>query len=87
MVNGLRYGMFLTPEQLRELTGYQLAAYQIRWLQSRGVTHWVRADGKPVVPVGARVGAEGAQVAQPMSQMQSTSTAAFSTKSMRLVPR
>ena len=41
--------MFLTPEQLQELTGYVQAAAQIRWLRKNGVQHFVRSDGKPRV--------------------------------------
>lgn len=45
--------VFLTPEQLQELTGYVQAAAQIRWLRKNGVQHYVRADGRPVVPLSA----------------------------------
>lgn len=45
--------MFLTAPELRELTGYQRPKAQIRWLQTNGVQHYVRADGKPVVPRAA----------------------------------
>jgi hypothetical protein len=41
--------MFLTLEQLQELTGYVQAAAQIRWLRKNGVQHFVRSDGKPRV--------------------------------------
>jgi hypothetical protein len=44
---------FLDADQVHRLTGYRVAAYQIRWLQKQGITHWVRADGKPVVPRAA----------------------------------
>lgn len=52
--------MFLTDEQLRELTGRQRPAAQIRWLRANGLRHWVRADGHPVVPVSAVEGREQA---------------------------
>ena len=43
--------LFLSAEDLRELTGYTQGAAQVRWLQKNGVPHTVRADGKPrVVP-------------------------------------
>lgn len=45
--------MFLTAEQLQDLTGYRLAAYQVKWLRKSGIRHYVRADGKPRVPVSA----------------------------------
>ena len=41
--------LFLTPEDLRELTGYRRQAAQIRWLREHGYLFDVRADGKPVV--------------------------------------
>ena len=45
--------MFLTPEDLASLTGYVQAAAQIKWLRKNGITHFVRGDGKPVVPANA----------------------------------
>lgn len=48
--------MFLTADQLEELTGYRQAAAQVRWLQRNGITHYVRADGRPVVPSTAITG-------------------------------
>lgn len=43
--------MFLTPEELEDLTGLKQSAAQIRWLQKNGVEHYVRADGRVrVVP-------------------------------------
>lgn len=45
--------MFLTAEQLQDLTGYRLAKYQVIWLRKAGIRHYVRADGKPRVPVSA----------------------------------
>ncbi len=41
--------MFLTADQLRELTGYKRAAYQVKWLAKNRVHFYVRADGLPVV--------------------------------------
>jgi hypothetical protein len=45
--------MFLTPEQVADLTGYVQPAAQIRWLRKNGVQHYVRCDGRPRVPVSA----------------------------------
>jgi hypothetical protein len=45
--------LFLTPEQLQELTGYVQPAAQIRWLRKSGIQHYIRADGHPVVPLAA----------------------------------
>ena len=41
--------MFLTPEELQQLTGLRQNFAQIRWLTRQGIRHRVRADGKPVV--------------------------------------
>lgn len=45
--------MFLTPQQVFELTGYTQKSAQVRWLRKNGVQHYVRADGRASVPVGA----------------------------------
>ncbi len=41
--------MFLSVDELRELTGYKKSALQRRWLAENGYCFEVRADGKPVV--------------------------------------
>jgi hypothetical protein len=41
--------MFLTPEELKTLTGYELAAWQRRWLDSHGYKYERAANGRPVV--------------------------------------
>lgn len=41
--------MFLTAEQLRELTGYVKPSKQIEWLRRNAVPHFVNAAGRPVV--------------------------------------
>ena len=41
--------MFLSPDELTELTGKQRPAAQIRALRSMGIRHHVRPDGRPVV--------------------------------------
>lgn len=45
--------MFLTADELRELTGYKTAARQIDWLRRKGITFIVNALGRPVVPKDA----------------------------------
>lgn len=45
--------MFLTPMELRELTGYQKPALQRRWLVEHGYRFDVRADGRAVVLTAA----------------------------------
>ena len=42
--------MFLTDEEIIELTGYKLAAYQIQWLRDHQFTYvCTRLRGKPRV--------------------------------------
>ena len=52
--------MFLTADQLRELTGYQKPALQRRWLIENGFAFEARCDGRPVV---SRLYYEGRQSA------------------------
>ncbi len=51
--------MFLTADQLRELTGYKRAAYQVKWLANNRVHFYVRRDGRPVVTEDAIAPPEG----------------------------
>jgi hypothetical protein len=39
----------LTPDELHDLTGYQRACAQRRWLTARGFVFEVRANGTPAV--------------------------------------
>ena len=41
--------MFLTTEELRDLSGYQKPALQIRWLAENDYSFDIRCDGRPVV--------------------------------------
>lgn len=41
--------MFLTQEELYALTGYELAAYQRRWLKRNGWKYEISRNGRPVV--------------------------------------
>lgn len=41
--------MFLTDEQLTDLTGLRRPSAQVRWLTTRGIQHYVRVDGRPRV--------------------------------------
>lgn len=41
--------LFLTPEEIQELTGKEKRNAQIRALNKMGIIHKVRADGSPVV--------------------------------------
>ena len=48
--------MFLTLQQLAELTGYVRPSAQRRWLAQNGIRFWVRADGINAVPVDQLTG-------------------------------
>ncbi len=41
---------YMTPLELKDLTGLTQSAAQIRWLKANGIEHFVRVDGKPRVP-------------------------------------
>lgn len=41
--------MFLTQDEIKELTGYKKYACQIRWLRHNGFKYVVGYDGKPKV--------------------------------------
>lgn len=42
--------MFLTPDELAQLTGYKTSGRQIDWLRRHGITFTINALGRPVVP-------------------------------------
>jgi len=42
-------GLFLTKEELRELTGYQKSSAQKRWLSSKKRLYMTGSDGMPRV--------------------------------------
>ena len=46
--------MFLTPAELKTLTGYTKPTFQIRWLQENGWAHTVDGHGDPVVAVAEK---------------------------------
>lgn len=41
--------MFLTSQELLELTGYKSAKRQAKWLSENGFRFECRADGRPIV--------------------------------------
>lgn len=41
--------IFLTSEELQQLTGYSRPAAQRRWIESHGYLHEIDAKGRPVV--------------------------------------
>ena len=49
----MRYSslLILAAEELQEITGRKRYSAQVRALREMGIRHWVRPDGKPVVPV------------------------------------
>jgi hypothetical protein len=42
--------VFLSPDEVRDLTGCVQPAAQRRWLARNGLRFFVRADGRPSVP-------------------------------------
>ena len=54
--------MFLTPEEMAQLTGYKRHGKQIEALRQMGIVCRVNPAGRPIV---ARAGIEGAQAAAP----------------------
>lgn len=44
---------YLTPDEVRELSGYRMKSKQVAWLQRNGIHHYIRADGRPMVPLAA----------------------------------
>jgi hypothetical protein len=41
--------VFLTDDELRELTGWRRRSRQVKWLTDQGVPFYLRRDGRPVV--------------------------------------
>lgn len=41
--------LYLTPDELIELTGRKLVSLQIKWLVAKGWKHEVNAVGRPIV--------------------------------------
>lgn len=41
--------MMLTADELKDWTGYKMAALQIAWLKANGHPHTVNALGRPIV--------------------------------------
>ena len=70
--------MFLSSDELADLTGKTRSAAQIRALRSMGIEHRIRADGKPVVlreHVEQLLGAKKAPVRKPKSGQPNWSAA------------
>ena len=43
--------MFLSKDQVKELTGYQFPRNQIRWLRANGYAHAIARNGRPIVMI------------------------------------
>lgn len=50
--------IFLTEDEMIEMTGYRQPAKQIEWLQKWRIRHTVRRDGHPRVTLAAVEGGE-----------------------------
>jgi len=61
-------GMFLTSDELAELTGRKIKSKQIEALRRMGLPFHVNAVGKPVVPAAAIEGRKQAAPVAPVWQ-------------------
>ena len=55
--------MFLSEEDLITLTGRHRKAHQIETLKAMGITFWINAIGRPIVPIAAIEGRSAAKQA------------------------
>ncbi|MBU2720393.1 DUF4224 domain-containing protein [Acidithiobacillus ferridurans] len=62
--------MFLTKDQLHELTGYQNRPQQITWLRSNGYPFEIGADGRPRVLTATVLAKLGAPAPQSRPQVR-----------------
>jgi hypothetical protein len=44
---------FLTAEDVKKLTGYEMPSFQLKWCRTNGVMAWLSAQNECVVPVAA----------------------------------
>lgn len=65
----LMMAMFLTPDELADLTGRKIKSKQIEALRRMGLPFHVNAVGKPVVTVSALEGRKQTVPAKPIWQM------------------
>jgi biotin operon repressor len=56
--------LFLTPQELRDLTGFSIKAKQIEQLRRQGIPFFVNGHGRPVVTVAAVKGEKEETAAQ-----------------------
>lgn len=44
---------FLEPEDVKRLTGYEMASFQLKWCRNNGIPAWLSAKGEVIVPIAA----------------------------------
>jgi hypothetical protein len=66
--------MFLSVEELCEMTGYRRYSLQRRWLQREGIGFRVRADGRPVVLISELINTPSPPVQPNFSALESKGT-------------
>lgn len=44
---------FLEPDDVKRLTGYEMASFQLKWCRNHGVQAWLSARGEVIIPVAA----------------------------------
>jgi hypothetical protein len=57
--------MFLTPNELRTLTGRAHKSRQVEFLKAHRIRHYVNAEGRPVVAAAWIVGGTSPNIVQP----------------------
>ena len=70
LVGGQRFDMFLTANDLADLTGYVVSAYQCRWLDRHGYPFETAATGRPKVLRAYVEKRLGMSVSSVMSEME-----------------
>jgi hypothetical protein len=64
------HSIFLTNAELAELTGYQIAHFQAKWLDAHGFPYEKTISGKPRVLLGYVEKRLGLTTATPLSQFE-----------------
>lgn len=62
--------LFLSPEELEELTGYKTSSKQSAWLTERGYLHEIGADRRPKVLRAHILAKLGGKVEEPRPEPQ-----------------
>lgn len=45
--------IFLDQADVKKLTGYEMASYQLKWCRNNGITAWLSAQGEVNIPKAA----------------------------------